>query len=84
MPSAVPAHLAFSPPTGEECIALNLVARYLLRAGTEAASRLLGRGRVDDEAELLASLSDSLLQEAALCDGLTGAVQDRVGLVDRV
>lgn len=70
MPSTVPTHLPFSPPTGEECVALGLAARYLLRAGTEAATRLLGRGRVDAEAELLAAMSDSLLQGAALCDGV--------------
>jgi len=84
MVSTVPIHLPFSPPSGEECVALGLAARYLLRAGTEAATRLLSRGRVDAEAELMASLSDSLLQGAALCDGLTGAVDDRVGIVDRV
>ena len=84
MSAPAPSHLPFSPPTAEECVALGLAAHYLLRAGTEAATRLLGRGRVDAEAELMASLSDSFLQGAALCDGLTGAVDDRVGIVDRV
>lgn len=76
MASTVPTHLPFSPPSGEECVALNLAARYLLRAGTEAATRLLGRGRVDTEAELVASLSDSLLQGAALCDGVASGYGD--------
>lgn len=63
-------HPPFVRPSDEECAALGLAARYLLRAGTQAATRLLGRSRVDPEAELLASLADSLLQGAALCDGL--------------
>lgn len=64
-------HPPFVRSSDEECAALGLAARYLLRAGTQAATRLLGRPRVDPEAELLASLADSLLQGAALCDGLT-------------
>jgi len=68
----------FSRPSDEECVALSLAARYLLRAGTQAATRLLGRSQVDPEAELLASLADSLLQGAALCDGLVH--QDSLGL----
>ena len=84
MVSTVPIHLPFSPPSGEECVALGLASRYLLRAGTEAATRLLGRGCVDAEAELMASLADNLLHGAALCGGLTGAVDDRVGIVDRI
>ena len=76
MASIVPTHLPFSPPSGEECVALGLAARYLLRAGTEAATRLLGRPRVDAEAELLASLSDCLLQGAALCDEVASGHQD--------
>jgi len=63
-------HPPFARPSDEECAALGLAARYLMRAGTQAATRLLGRSRVDPEAELLASLADSLLQGAALCDGL--------------
>lgn len=61
----------FVHPSDEECAALGLAAHYLLRAGTQTATRQLGRSRVDPEAELLASLVDSLLQGAALCDGLT-------------
>lgn len=60
----------FVRPSDEECAALGLAARYLLGAGTQAATRLLGRSRLDPEAELLASLAVSLLQGAALCDGL--------------
>ena len=59
----------FSRPSGGECVALSISARYLFRAGTEAATRLLGRARVDRETELLASLSDSLLRSAAPYDG---------------
>ena len=70
-----PFRFPFSPPSGEESVALGVAARYLLRAGTEAATRLLGRSEVDDEAELLASLSDNLLQGAALCTGLTTDVE---------
>lgn len=66
----------FSPPTGEECDALAVAARYLLRAGTEAATRLLDRSKLDGEAELLATMSDSLFQGAALCDGLIGVDDD--------
>ena len=60
----------FSSPTSEECAALAVAARYLLRAGTEAATRLLDRSAVDTEAALLAAVSDSLFQGAALCDGM--------------
>lgn len=61
-------HPPFARPSDKECVALGLVARYFLRAGTQAATLLLGRSRIDPEAELLASLSDTLLQGAALCD----------------
>lgn len=72
----------FSPPSAEECVALGLAARYLLRAGTEATTQLLGRNRVDGEAELLASLSDRLFQGAALCDRLADGVNGRLELGD--
>jgi hypothetical protein len=60
-----------TPPTQEESLALQLAARYLMRAGTEAASKLMRCEPPDVRAELWASLSDSLLSSAALCDGLT-------------
>ena len=60
----------FSRPSGDECVALGIAARYLLRAGTEAATRLLGRSRGDPEADLLTSLRHHPLQGTALCDGV--------------
>lgn len=51
----------FNPPSEEESAALALSARYLLRAGTQAATRLLACEPPDARAELL----------ACLCDGLT-------------
>lgn len=79
---AVP-RFPFSPPSGEECAALGVAARYLLRAGTEAATRLLDRSHVDCEAELLATVSDSLFQGAALCDGMTVGFDDDTFIDDR-
>ena len=57
-----------TPPTPEEAAALQVAARYFLRAGTEAATKLLGCELPDVRAELCASLSDSYLHGAALCD----------------
>lgn len=65
-----------TPPTPEEAAALQVAARYFLRAGTEAATRLLGCELPDVRAELCASLSDSYLHGAALCDGVTHSLDE--------
>ncbi len=65
-----------TPPTPEEAAALHVAARYLLRAGTEAATKLLGCDLPDVRAELWASLSDSYLHGAALCDGVTNSLDE--------
>ena len=56
-----PSASSITPPTQEETAALHLAARYLMRAGTEAASQLLGCTEPTGQAELYACLSDSLL-----------------------
>ena len=68
--------LPFAPPTPMEAVALARAAAYLGRAGTEAASRLLGTWAVPDEAALLETLRDQLLAGAALCDGLLDLAAD--------
>lgn len=58
------------PPEPAEAAALAVAARYLGRAGTQAASRLLDDRSVPGDAALLAALRDQLLAGAALCDGV--------------
>ena len=60
----------FPPPTEIETAALQTVSDYLTRAGTHAASFLLGCPFPDAETGMLADLSNSLLGSAALCEGL--------------
>ena len=64
-------------PTEFEAAALVVAGSYLTRVGTQVASRLLGCPNPDDEAALLADLSDSLLGSAALCAGLLELVTDQ-------
>lgn len=61
-----------APPDERECVALVVAARYLDRAGTTAASRLLGESLDWGERALLEALRDSLLAGAALCKDLVG------------
>jgi hypothetical protein len=72
----VDARFLVTPPTPEEAAALQVAARYFLRAGTEAATKLLGCDLPDVRAELCASLSDSYLHGAALCDGVTQSLDE--------
>jgi hypothetical protein len=60
--------LFFSPPTPAEAEALARAARYLSRAASETASRLLPADRAArGQIELLAALRDDLAESAALC-----------------
>lgn len=59
-------------PTPDESQALALTASYLKRAGTTAATQLLGLGPLPDHDLLLAALRDSMLAASALCDDLAG------------
>jgi hypothetical protein len=58
------------PPTEIESAALKTVSVYLRRAGTQAASVLLGCPPLDGETRVTAELSNQLLGSAALCSGL--------------
>ncbi len=60
--------LPVTPPTVDEARALRVAGDYLLRAGTEAARQLLVSS--EDEADWLATVSDSLLAGAVLCADL--------------
>ncbi len=72
-----PQHVVpFTLPTLEETAALKIVSRFLLRAGTESASKLLHAHPSDTRTVLFATYSDSLLHSAALCDGLTSSLQN--------
>ncbi len=57
-------------PTPVEAEALAVAAAYLHRAGTQAATILLGQWSPPDVAVLFGALRDQLLGGAALCDGL--------------
>lgn len=59
-----------TPPTDEETRALKIAGDYLVRAGAEAA-RLLFDSQGDD-ADSLATVTDSLLAGALLCAELIG------------
>lgn len=73
------------PPTIAEAAALAVAAAYLNRAGTHAASLLLGHAPTAPDGPLLEAVRDQLLGGAALCDGLLDVADDggehaRVGL----
>jgi len=82
MPRCVPPIVPFALPSAGEREALRLAARYLMRAGTAAATRLFDCAPDDARAELFAAYSDSLLHSAALCDGLTRSLTDFVHAVE--
>lgn len=63
--------LAFTPPTPEEARALKVAGDYLVRAGAEAARRLFDNS--GNDANVLATVSDSLLAGAILCAELMGS-----------
>lgn len=78
-----PQHVVpFTLPSAEETAALKIVSRYLLRAGTESASKLLHAHPSDTRTILFATYSDSLLHSAALCDGLTSSLKDVARAID--
>lgn len=61
----------FSAPSPQERDALDLTASYLKRAGTEAATRLMGATSLDfGKAALVESLRDEMRESAALCECL--------------
>jgi hypothetical protein len=60
-----PVSLPFTPPTTDEARALRVASDYLVRAGAEAARRLLTES--EDDADWLATVSDSLHAGALLC-----------------
>jgi len=61
----------FSAPSSREREALDVTASYLKRAGTEAASRLMGSSSLDlGKAELIESLRNEMRESAALCECL--------------
>jgi len=72
----------FVLPSATEKDALRLAARYLLRAGTQAATRLFDHAPEDTSSVLFAAYADSLLHSAALCDGLTNSLTDFVHAVE--
>lgn len=63
------------PPSPAERAALAVAARYLARAGTAAATQLLGGG-ADADTTLAAILRDQFEAGAALCRGLLDAAAD--------
>jgi hypothetical protein len=57
-------------PSAAEAAALAVAAAYLARAGTTAATLLLGPGAGLGHPELFAAVRDQLLAGAALCSGI--------------
>ncbi len=64
-------------PTAAEAAALAVVATYLARAGTRAASLLLGHAPTAPDGPLLEAVRDQLLGGAALCNGLLDLANTR-------
>ena len=61
----------FSAPSPQEREALDMTAVYLRRAGTEAATRLMGAPSIDvGKAALVESLRNEMRESAALCECL--------------
>jgi hypothetical protein len=60
----------FPLPTEVETAALETVSHYLTRAGTHAASYLLGCPTPDAATGMFADLSNNLLGSATLCQGM--------------
>ena len=74
VPSLAATPIPVPPPNLAEVNALRCAGNYLTRAGTSAASTLLGAGGTA-EPDLLVDLCDSLLAAAALCAGLLDLVE---------
>ncbi len=61
----------FSAPSPQERDALDVTANYLKRAGTEAATRMMGAPALDfGMAALVESLREEMRESAALCECL--------------
>lgn len=60
----------FPLPTDEQAIALRIAADYLSLVGRQTATALFGCPVMDSDTKLLASISNSMLTVAALCEGL--------------
>lgn len=61
----------FSAPSPQERAALDLAASYLKRAGTEAATRMMGAPSLDfGKVALVESLRVEMRESAALCECL--------------
>ncbi len=61
----------FSAPSPQEREALDLAANYLKRAGTEAATRMMGAPSLDfGKVALVESLRNEMRESAALCECL--------------
>ncbi len=73
-PSLAATPFPVPPPNLAEVAALRCAGDYLTRAGTSAASTLLGAGGTA-EPDLLVDLCDSLLAAAALCAGLLDLIE---------
>ena len=65
----------FPLPTDEQAIALRIAADYLSLVGRQTATALFGCPSVDDDTKLLASISNSMLTGAALCEGLVELIE---------
>lgn len=68
---------AILQPAPDEAEALAVAARYLHRASTAAATRLLSLPSATGDAALLATLQDSLLSAGELCDGVLDLMDAR-------
>jgi hypothetical protein len=64
----------FPLPTDDQAIALRIAAEYLTLVGTQTATSLLGCPPLTGDTKLLASISNSLLRGAALCEGLVDLI----------
>jgi hypothetical protein len=72
-PQAIP---HFPLPDEEQAIALQIASDYLTKAGTQAATFLLGCPPLNGESALLAEFSNTLLRGATLCAELVTFLDD--------
>ena len=77
MAAIPPVPLPFTPPTPDEARALKVAGDYLVRVGAETARRLLTES--EDDADWLATVSDSLHAGALLCAELLGSPNNHHG-----
>ncbi len=75
MAAVSPLPSSVTPPTINEARALRVAGDYLVRAGAEAARQFLAGS--EDEADWLATVSDSLLAGAVLCAKLIGTADNQ-------